>query len=468
MIASPTASDPTRVHELPWRSVMRISLARAILTTLASLLVWSVLPAALGWSPRVIMSGSMEPRIDVGDVIVTRTVPAATLGPGQVITVKDPDHPRRTRTHRLVDRATDGTLVLKGDANPQPDSSHVPVADVLGLAVIRVPFVGRPAYWFARRDFADLAGLGAALGWCVVTAFPPGSRRRRNTGSGPRAPERPRRGRQRITKVAATLAILTISAAGPAGAAFTQPATNAGNKLNAAITFYPYKSAVTADTPSFYWRLNETSGTTVADSGSSARPGTITGTGFARAQTGALPTEARDTSTSLTQSAITANTTVAGPTTFSIEAWIKTATTTGGRIIGWGDQGGSTTSTATQVDRQLYVAPTGKVYFGIGTLKTVIASNAALNNNAWHHIVGTYTTGTNGMKLYVDNTLQGSATATTITTANGFWRAGAETMSGWTGNPDTYYDGLIDEVAVYPTALTAARVTAHYNAGTTP
>jgi hypothetical protein len=261
---------------------------------------------------------------------------------------------------------------------------------------------------------------------------------------------------------------LAVGAAGPAGAAFTKPATNTGNKLNAASTFYPYKTAVTADTPFLYWRLNEASGAMVADSGGSARAGTLTGTGFTRAQAGALPSETRDTSTSLTQATLTANSTVAGPTTFSVEAWVKTTSTTGGRIIGWGDQGGSSTSTAAQIDRQLYLAPTGKVYFGIGTLKTVIASSAALNNNAWHHVVGTYAAGINGMKLYVDGTLQGSATATLISTANGYWRAGAETMTGWTGNPDTYYDGLLDEVAVYPTVLTATRVTAHYQAGITP
>ncbi len=38
-----------------------------------------------------------------------------------------------------------------------------------------------------------------------------------------------------------------------------------------------------------------------------------------------------------------------------------------------------------------------------------MASTSAVNNGAWHYVVGTYTSGTNGMKLYVDGDLQGSA-----------------------------------------------------------
>ncbi len=34
----------------------------------------------------------------------------------------------------------------------------------------------------------------------------------------------------------------------------------------------------------------------------------------------------------------------------------------------------------------------------------------------------------------------------------GFWRAGAEGMTGWTSNPGQYFDGTLDELAVYPTA----------------
>jgi hypothetical protein len=37
-------------------------------------------------------------------------------------------------------------------------------------------------------------------------------------------------------------------------------------------------------------------------------------------------------------------------------------------------------------------------------------------------------------------------------------------MSGWTANPGQYFDGTLDELAVYPAALTASQVQAHETA----
>lgn len=471
----PSATDRSR----GWGSVLAVAGARAVLSLVASLVLWSLLPCLAGGTPRLILSGSMEPRIHVGDVIVTRPYDAARLTKGQVVTVRDPDHSGRTRTHRFVGRDDTGDLILKGDANREADSSHVVPSTLLGLAMVRVPYVGRPAYWMAAHDWIPVGATGLVLGWCVLLAFPgrrddadPGDDGPAPSGGGAAGGEQESRRRLSLThRVVVTVLAggLGIGAgAGPAEAAFAKSVLNATSTLSAASNFYPYQTAVLADSPSFYWRLAQTSGTTVSDTSTNLRPATLSGSTYAWGATGALASETRDTALSLTSAWATANTPVAGPTTFSLEAWIKTSSGTGGRIIGWGDKGGSTASTSTLVDRQLYLAPTGKAYFGIGGTKTVIPSLAPLNDNTWHHVVGTYTTGLNGMKLYVDGALQGRATATTISTLAGYWRAGGETMTGWTGNPDTYYDGLLDEVAVYPTALTATRVSAHYSAGITP
>ncbi len=223
---------------------------------------------------------------------------------------------------------------------------------------------------------------------------------------------------------------------------------------------------MTADAPYFFWRLDEASGTVVDDQTANNRNGTLVSTTSSWFQRGALPSEPYSTALSTTVARINANTAVAGPTVFTVEAWIRTSSTTGGRILGFGDRNGSTNST--KIDRQLYLAPTGTVYFGIGTAKTTVASTAALNDNAWHHVVGTYATGTNGMRLYVDGVLQGQTKATTQA-FTGYWRAGGESMTGWAGNPsNANFDGTLDELAVYTKVLTPARVQAHYDAATTP
>ena len=107
--------------EHSWVRVVTASLARAVLTVTGGLLLWATLPAAVGWHPAVIMSGSMLPAIAAGDVIVDKEVPVDELKPEQVVVVNDPDHPGRLRTHRLVRLDRDGQLVLRGDANPVPD-----------------------------------------------------------------------------------------------------------------------------------------------------------------------------------------------------------------------------------------------------------------------------------------------------------------------------------------------------------
>ncbi len=186
--------------ELGWGRVLRISVARASLALIAALVRLVRAPLMAGWTPRVILSGSMEPRIHVGDIVVTRTIPAATLAEGQVITVTDPDHPGKTRTHRLLSREANGELVLKGDANREADSSHVSVDDVLGLGVIRVPYVGRPAYWMAERNWLALGATTLFLGWCVVTVVPPPAGPRTTTDGrpGPVPPPAPARPAARV------------------------------------------------------------------------------------------------------------------------------------------------------------------------------------------------------------------------------------------------------------------------------
>jgi len=70
------------------------------------------------------------------------------------------------------------------------------------------------------------------------------------------------------------------------------------------------------------------------------------------------------------------------------------------------------------------------------------------------------------MKLYVDGVLQGQKTAT-AQSFGGYWRAGGEHLTGWVGNPnDDYFEGSLDEIAVYTDVLTPAEITSHYTNAT--
>jgi hypothetical protein len=221
-----------------------------------------------------------------------------------------------------------------------------------------------------------------------------------------------------------------------------------------------YDKIVNSDGPQAYWRLGEAAGTTTSvDSSGQSNNGAFTGVtlGSAGAITG---------NTSMTISTTTGR--MAGekgysfPQQFTVEAWVKqSGTGRGGRIIGFGNN--KTGSSTNGGDRQLFMRSTGAIVFGIndGSQRT-LTSATGKNDGKWHHVVGTYDNG--AMKLYVDGALSGSASIGQASLYYGWWKVGYDNNSGWSGGAATQTGMGIDEAAVYPYALSAARIQAHYAA----
>ena len=97
----------------------------------------------------------------------------------------------------------------------------------------------------------------------------------------------------------------------------------------------------------------------------------------------------------------------------------------------------------------------------------VISSPNTVNDGQFHHLVATQ--GAGGMALYIDGALVASnASVIAPDAANGYWRLGGGNLTGWPSAPAaSAVNGVFDESAVYPTALSADRVQAHYTAATT-
>ena len=172
-----------------WAALVLAALARGVLTLVLGLLLWSVLPVLAGWESTVVMSGSMSPKLVSGDVVLVRPVDPGSLSAGQVVLVDDPDRPGRLRLHRLVKIDSDGTLLLKGDANPQADSAEVGPEAAHGVAALRVPYIGRPSVWLAEGRSLRLAGVGGAFVVTVLGALlfrPDAPRVVRSDGPAPR------------------------------------------------------------------------------------------------------------------------------------------------------------------------------------------------------------------------------------------------------------------------------------------
>lgn len=132
--------------------VVAAALATAVLSVVASLSLWSALPTLAGWRVDVVMSGSMSPALQAGDLVLAAPADAGTLWPGQVAVFDATDG--RTVVHRVHAVNPDGSLVTKGDANATADTA--PVTEVLGLARLRVPWIGLPVVWWAEQDWLRL------------------------------------------------------------------------------------------------------------------------------------------------------------------------------------------------------------------------------------------------------------------------------------------------------------------------
>ncbi len=108
----------------------------------------------------VVATGSMEPTIKAGSIIVTNTMKLDDLKPGEIITFKNPENPEQVITHRIASVVTKNPLVVKtkGDNNQQADGWEISGEDILGKHIISLPYLGRVAN-FIRQP----AGFGLVV-----------------------------------------------------------------------------------------------------------------------------------------------------------------------------------------------------------------------------------------------------------------------------------------------------------------
>ncbi len=120
--------------------------AGVILLALIVLLLAATGPSLLGFESFVVLSGSMEPAIHVGDVAVVQPARATDLKVGDIVTYRTPQQPDVVVTHRVVGISTDdqGKLQFqtRGDANNVPDQVAVDQGAVLGRVAYAIPRAG--------------------------------------------------------------------------------------------------------------------------------------------------------------------------------------------------------------------------------------------------------------------------------------------------------------------------------------
>jgi hypothetical protein len=204
-------------------------------------------------------------------------------------------------------------------------------------------------------------------------------------------------------------------------------------------------------TPVYHWKLDENSGTTSVDASGNGNTVTLQGgTSWVSGRyANAVELDGVD-------NYLSTSTSIFNPTVFTLCLWFKTTSTSGGRLIGFGNK---MTGASTDYDRDLTINATGTVSFRCypGSEKK-ITSVATFNDGEWHHVAASLSS--LGMRLFVDG--QFVASDSSVTSAegyNGYWKI------GYSNTP--YYQGTLDDIRVYGTGLSAEDVASLYTDTTT-
>jgi len=124
-----------------------------VLTVLLGLLAVGLFAFGLaGWRFVVIKSGSMEPTLGVGALVLSRTIPATGIHPGEIVSFRDPAVDNQLVTHRVVRirwSGSEATVTTRGDADHVSQTWTIGSHGHVGLLVGSQPDIGR---LFAEAD----------------------------------------------------------------------------------------------------------------------------------------------------------------------------------------------------------------------------------------------------------------------------------------------------------------------------
>jgi len=221
-----------------------------------------------------------------------------------------------------------------------------------------------------------------------------------------------------------------------------------------------YQLEVLSDSPTVYYPLTDSPGSTTAYNAVGSGAGTVNG-GVTFGQPGVVASDPSQTAALFDGSTgcITCPASLlTGTGPMTVECWLDYQ---GGATAGYPRLVTTDDAETKQNGFALYYnGPNQNIgfYLGNGTVGTSGAEVdvSGVLASGWHHAAATFD-GTD-VRLYVDGVLVGGPVAFAGTVSYG-----ASDLQIGTGGPD-FFKGVIGHVAVFPTALSPARIAAHYNA----
>ena len=159
----------------PW--LVRAIVGLAVLAFLGL----AVGPHVFGYRTMTMLTGSMAPGIEPGDVTVATPIDVTDVTEGMVITYHQPIGEHALITHRViaVDTALDGTVTVqtKGDANDAPDPwTATLTGDTAYQVQAVIPELGHLIQALRTPVVAQVLTYGAPtllVGWILLTIWRP-------------------------------------------------------------------------------------------------------------------------------------------------------------------------------------------------------------------------------------------------------------------------------------------------------
>lgn len=129
------------------RRLGRLTVSLVLATAVALFLALAVGPHLLDYRTATMLTGSMAPDIEAGDIVLTVPEPASQVQVGDVLSYHIPVGDHRVETHRVIEvlTASDGSPAIRtqGDANPGTDPWTATLdGDTVWQVKGSVPYVG--------------------------------------------------------------------------------------------------------------------------------------------------------------------------------------------------------------------------------------------------------------------------------------------------------------------------------------
>jgi signal peptidase I len=94
---------------------------------------------------RIVLTGSMEPAISPGDIIITTPITRKEPKIGDVVAYEAKRFNGENVavfSHRIISGDLQNGFIVKGDANKSPDNQKPKASDILGVVIFVIPFLG--------------------------------------------------------------------------------------------------------------------------------------------------------------------------------------------------------------------------------------------------------------------------------------------------------------------------------------